>query len=121
LHKWIGKPKDLMMRLLSNIFIFLLVVGAVNVNAAGSVAAGDINSLLLYKGHTGVLVKHQYPSDPDDCGRQDYYIVPAEHPLFSQIYSLLLAAQMANKKVSFSIDGCHQGIPAIVHVGMAKQ
>ena len=109
------------MKIVRNMFIGLSVLYAGHVSGAGSVSPGDINFLLLYKGHTGVLIKHQYPSDPDDCGRQDYYILPSDHPHFSQIYSLLLAAQMANKKVSFSIDGCHQGIPAIVHVGMAKQ
>lgn len=92
-----------------------------NVRAAGSVSAGYINHLLFYKGHTGLLIKHQYPSDPDNCGRQDYYILSNEHPHFSQIYSMLLAVQLANKKVSFHIDGCHQGIPAISHVGLAKQ
>lgn len=108
-------------RILGSSFIAFFTFFASNVAAAGAVAAGDINYLLFYKGHTGLLIKHQFPSDPDNCGRQDYYILPNEHPHFSQIYSMLLAAQMANKKVSFNIDGCHQGIPAIVHVGMAKQ
>ncbi|MDR6985119.1 hypothetical protein J2X32_003776 [Rheinheimera pacifica] len=92
-----------------------------NTAAAGSVDAGDINFLLFYKGHSGLLIKHQYQIDADNCGRRDYYILPDNHPHFSQIYALLLAAQTAGKKVSFNTDGCHEGIPAIVHVGLAKQ
>ena len=98
-----------------------LLLTAQSVQAAGAVGAGYIDQLLFYKGHTGLLIKHQHASDPDSCGRQDYYILPNDHPHFSQIYSMLLAVQLANKKVSFNIDGCHQGIPSIVHVGLAKQ
>ncbi|MDR6984492.1 hypothetical protein J2X32_003136 [Rheinheimera pacifica] len=92
-----------------------------NAAAAGSIDAGDINFLLFYKGHSGLLIKHQYQIDPDNCGRRDYYILPDNHPHFSQIYALLLAAQTADKKVSFDIDGCLEGRPAITHVGLAKQ
>lgn len=100
---------------------FLICVVSLNAAAAGSIDAGDINFLLFYKGHSGLLIKHQYQIDPDNCGRRDYYILPNNHPHFSQIYALLLAAQTAGKKVSFNIDGCVEGIPAITHVGLAKQ
>lgn len=80
---------------MKNTLKFLLLCSSlisINAMAAGAVNAGDINYILFYKGHTGLLIKHQYPSDPDNCGRQDYYIFPDNHPHFSQIYALLLAA-----------------------------
>lgn len=90
-------------------------------NADGHVAAGDVNVILLYEGHTGVLVKHSNLADPDNCGRSDYFILPDSHSHFKEAYSLLLSAQMAGKKVGFTVSGCHQGIPAIKHITMAKQ
>lgn len=101
--------------------LFFMSAISFKILAAGGVDPGDINFLLFYKGHSGLLIKHQYHIDPDNCGRRDYYILSDSHPHFSQIYALILAAQTAGKKVSFNVDGCHEGIPAIVHVGLAKQ
>jgi hypothetical protein len=89
--------------------------------AEQSVPAGDVNTIYFYLMHTGVLVQHTTMIDPDACGRKDFYILPDTHPHFKEVYSLLLATQMASKKVSFTISGCHQGIPAITHVALAKQ
>jgi hypothetical protein len=100
-----------------------LLVSLSNFSAveAGSVDAGDINSLLFYKGHTGLLIRHQSQIDPDNCGRKDFYILPDDHRHFSQIYAMLLAAQTAGKKVSVTINGCYEGMPAIIHVALEKQ
>ena len=89
--------------------------------AEQSTSAGDINTIYFYLTHTGVLIQHSTMIDPDSCGRKDYYILPGAHPHFKEVYSLLLAAHMANKKVSLTISGCHQGIPAITHVSLGKQ
>jgi hypothetical protein len=88
--------------------------------AEQSTPPGDINTIYFYLTHTGVLIKHTTMLDPDACGRKDFYILPDSHLHFKEIYSLLLAAQMADKKVSLAIAGCHQGIPAIVHVALTK-
>ena len=89
--------------------------------ADGSAPAGDINTIYFYEGHTGVLIQHSFMSDPDKCGRQDFYILPDTHSHFKEVYALLLAAQTAGKKVSFTLSGCHQGIPAIRNVAIARQ
>lgn len=84
--------------------------------AGATTPAGQITKIGLYDGHTGILITHAYLMDPDQCGRQDIYILPQTHPHYKEAYSLLLAAQMAGKKVELTISGCHQGIPAIKHI-----
>lgn len=109
------------MKIILKAAAFCLSLINFNATAGGYVDAGDINVLLFYKGHDGLLLKHQFPSDPDKCGRWDYYVLPDNHPHFQQIYAMLLAAQTAGKKVSFYVDGCHQGIPAIANAQLDKQ
>ena len=102
--------------------IFLTFAFFCQVSSADeSIPAGDINTIYFYLGHTGALIKHTTMIDPDSCGRKDFYILPDTHSHFKEIYSLLLSSQMANKKVSFTISGCHQGIPAIKHVALSRQ
>lgn len=98
--------------------LFMVYLGAhsLTVSAAGSIASGHITMMMLYEGHTGVLLKHTNLADPDSCGRNDYFILPDTYPHFSEAYSLLLASYMADKKINFTVSGCHQGIPAIKHI-----
>lgn len=84
--------------------------------AGGQTPPGAITAVTIYNGHTGILINQTTQIDPDQCGRQDYFILPDTHPHFKEAYSLLLATHMAGKKVSLVISGCHQGIPAISHI-----
>lgn len=95
-------------------FIFFVFSSAAI--AEGQISAGNVTLILLYEGHSGVLVKHTNLADPDNCGRGDYFILPDSHSHFKEAYSLMLSAQMAGKKVGFTVSGCHQGIPAIKHI-----
>lgn len=106
--------------ILKALFIVYLGAYSLTASAAGSIASGHITMMLLYEGHTGVLFKHTNLADPDSCGRSDYIILPDTYPHFSEAYSLLLASYMADKKISFTVSGCHQGIPAIKHISSVK-
>ncbi|QDO85853.1 hypothetical protein FM037_24570 [Shewanella psychropiezotolerans] len=102
------------------LIVFALCLLPITASAAGSIASGHITMMLLYDGHTGVLLKHTNLADPDSCGRSDYIILPDTYSHFSEAYSLLLASYMADKKISFTVSGCYQGIPAIQHISSVK-
>ncbi len=103
----------------------ILIIGGFFISsisaAEGNITAGDITLIKLYQGHGGILIQHSNLADPDECGRADYFILPDTYPYFEEAYSLLLAAQMADKKVSFTVSNCHEGIPAIKHINLSKQ
>jgi hypothetical protein len=109
-----------MKRIVQALIISTFLLGA-NTHAKANIDAANVDLILLYEGHTGVLVKNSKLSDPDGCGRSDYFILPDTHSHFNESYSLLLAAYMANKKVAFTVSECHQGIPKIVHLTLPKQ
>jgi hypothetical protein len=85
---------------------------------AGWTGCRELGIVLFWQGHSGPLVNHQDGNmiDPENCGRKDWYILPVTHPHYQSIYSLLLAAKMANKKVNFHLKGCLEGLPVIEHV-----
>lgn len=97
------------------ITVVLLLVGHSSF-AGGTTPPGQVTGITLYDGHTGILIMHSHRMDPDQCGRQDQYILPQTHPHYKEAYSLLLAAHLAGKKVEITVSGCHQNIPAIRHI-----
>lgn len=90
------------------------------VSADGYISAGEVNAIYFHASHTGVVIKHDNLADPDNCGRSDYFILPNSHASSDKIYSLLLSAQIANKSVSMTVSGCHEGLPAIKHIRLEK-
>lgn len=89
-------------------------------HAEGQVPAGKIKDILFYEGHTGVLIVHERMSDPDKCGRQDFFILRQVHPLFKEMYAALLSAHIAGQPLSMTLSGCHQGLPSVIHLRSAK-
>jgi hypothetical protein len=88
--------------------------------SGSGVSGGKIKTILLYEGHSGVLVKQDNMSDLGGCGRSDYYILDNQHPHFKEIYSLILSAHMANQHLALSVADCFQGISRITHVTSNK-
>jgi hypothetical protein len=88
--------------------------------AGGSTSLGEITGITIYHSHTGILVNHVYPIDPDQCGRKDYFILPSTHPHYKEAYSMLLAMYTSGKPVKLTVEGCHEGIPAIKHIVVSK-
>lgn len=88
--------------------------------ASGSTPNGTITDILLYQSHAGILVKHSAMSDPDACGRSDYFILPDTYARFKEAYAILLAANLANKQVAITVSGCLQDLPVIQHLSITK-
>lgn len=58
-------------------------------------------------GGYGVFQLENMSTNPDNCTSPGYYVVSkANNPVFSEIYSLLLAAHMSGKKVQVWVSGC---------------
>lgn len=100
-----------------NLKIGALVLAALlipNAALARTQIAGHIKSLQHWSGHVGILVKLAEPmSDPDSCGRTDWYIMPDDSPHAQFVQAMLLSAQAANRPVLLTLDGCLQGLPQI--------
>ncbi len=107
-----------------NAYKYVIAVGLLLASqvtfASGGTSAGQITAITVYEGHTGILINHTNQIDPDQCGRRDYFILPQTHPHYKEAYALLLATHTAGKKVFLTVEGCHQGIPAIKHIQTAQ-
>lgn len=76
--------------------------------------AGHVKSLQHWPGISGILVKLSEPmSDPDSCGRTDWYIMPDASPHAQFVQAMLLSAQASNRQLLLTLDGCLQGLPQI--------
>ena len=77
--------------------------------------SGKVNLLQFWKDHPGVLVGLETMSDPDNCGRSDWYVVPDAHEHYKEIYALLLAANVSGQKVLVWVRGCENGFPKVAN------
>lgn len=98
-------------------FIVSIALTSTTFAATGS-SSGLIEVIRWYEGHTGVLIiqDQKNMSDLGGCGRSDYYILDETQPFFKEIYSLVLSAHIAKQPLTFTIDGCVEGISRIKHV-----
>jgi hypothetical protein len=94
-----------------------LVAGSGSLSA-GHATIGAMQVLLLYEGHSGVLITMPGMTDSDGCGRQDYYMLHKTHAYFEQIYAMLLAAKLADRAVTINLGGCVDGMPNVRHVSI---
>ena len=101
------------MRLIA--FIISITILSVNAYAYTITSHGKITQLHFWQTHTGVLFIHENMINPDSCTRPDQYILKQDHPFFKELYSLFLAAHMADQPVRVGISGCHEGFPSIAH------
>jgi hypothetical protein len=93
--------------------VFAILVSTVC--RADTVTTGQVVLIQFWQNHTGVLVRLSTMSDPDQCGRADWYIVPDTHPHYKDIYALLLATRFSDHQLTVVTSGCYEGLPAIIH------
>jgi hypothetical protein len=89
---------DIVIEKIVQAFILSTFLFGGNTHAKGNIDTANVDLILLYEGHAGVLVRNSKLSDPDDCGRSHCFLLPDSHSHFNESYSLLLAAYVANKK-----------------------
>lgn len=109
------------MKYLKNLLFTLLMLVAQSSYAGGATPAAHITNLLFYEGHQGILVQVTTMIDPDACGRLDWFILPDTYFHFKEAYGTLLAAKLANKRVSITVSGCLQGLPKIMHISLPAE
>lgn len=108
------------MAITKKLFLLALILAARSAHAGGSTPATNVTELLFYEGHHGILVKVGAMIDPDACGRLDWFILPDTYFRFKEAYGTLLAAKLANKRVSVHVSGCLQGLPKIQHISVPQ-
>ena len=98
----------------------LMLSGAAFLTSQASADTGinaKIELLQNYQTHSGLLVRLAAAmSDPDGCGRTDWYILPDTTPRVALAQSMLLTARASNATVTVVIGGCQDGMPKILHV-----
>ncbi len=107
------------MKLLRKLLSTLLIIASPICFADGASGPGIVTGVLIYEGHAGILVQHTNMVDSDSCGRKDWYILPNTYTRFKEAYAMLLAANLANKQVAFTLSGCTDGLPKIKHISIA--
>lgn len=101
------------------------VLGVVlTVNCAASVATtlqstGTISKLSNFEAHGGPIVQlNDMSKTSGSCTRNDFFILETTHKFYDQNYSLLLAAKMAGKEVTVTVDNgdCVENMPRLKHL-----
>ncbi|MBL8269493.1 hypothetical protein [Steroidobacter sp.] len=96
-----------------------MLAAAGTASAGGWTAVGTIDQIHFSEGKDGILIKHQLMVNPDTCGRTDYFILKLSgNLLFKEMYSTLLAAQLAGKPLNLYVSQCNSpdGFPIIVNI-----
>lgn len=101
--------------LLLAVLVGSLLTSVAAVAASGS-STGRIQSVLMYEGHTGVLVRQENMSDLGACGRADFYILDDQQQYFKEMYALILTAHVSRRPVLIAVENCVQGISRIRHI-----
>jgi hypothetical protein len=99
----------------------LMIACAGPAGAGGWTNVGTIQEIHFSEGKDGILIKHQLMTNPDMCGRTDYFILPyTGNVLFKEKYATLLAAQLAGKSLNLYVSQCTDtgpnGFPIIVNI-----
>lgn len=71
--------------------------------------AGNVRVSYVHNQHGGygVFQLENMSSNPDKCTSPTYYVVSkVNNPVFDEIYSMLLAAHLSEKKVQVWLSGC---------------
>lgn len=100
---------------LPKIFCAMITLMSAGVANAGWTTTGKIKVLRYSTGR--ILVVHDFMSDPNNCGRSDYFILQeTDNPIFKEMYAGLLSAHMTGKPLNLAISGCHLGFPSIAEI-----
>jgi hypothetical protein len=95
-----------------------LMACAGNALAGGWTTGGTIAEIHFSEGKDGILIKHQLMTNPNACGRSDYFILKqSSNLLFKEMYATLLAAQLAAQPLNLYVSQCNgDGFPIIVNI-----
>lgn len=99
---------------------FIVVLFLTSISSLSYSASGAITIVHFYQGHDGVLLLKENMTNPDNCSRNDRYILSSAHPFFKEIYSLLLAAHLSDQPVDVGVEGCVENFPSVRHVLSTK-
>ena len=108
------------MKRISFIFTALMILKAHPVYAAGNSNVEAISRFHYFKGHIGLLVKQASMVNPDSCERNDWYMLPKDHPYYKEMVALIMAAHLSGQPLLFGLEGCAQNMPTIAHVVSEK-
>jgi hypothetical protein len=103
-------------RLTLVILVLSLIIVAGSIAQGATTNARSITRVHFWQGHAGVLVQQEHMINPDGCSRVDHYMLRQEHPLFREMYAVLLAAHMAGQPLKLGLAGCYDNFPSIVHL-----
>ncbi len=82
----------------------------------GNTENNIVNHYQYFSGHGGLLLRQPNMINPDNCPRNDLYIVSTTHPHYEGLTSLVLASHISGHKLTFHLVGCTEGLPTILHV-----
>lgn len=74
---------------------------------------GKVEEIYTYPARNGVYFKLDNHVNPDSCASSAYVMLSKDNLLFSETYSLLLAAYSAKKSVTVFVAGCDGNYPKI--------
>lgn len=95
--------------------------------ASAPVAAQTLVSGRVLRIHThqtvnsGVVINLvEAMSNPDNCPRTDWYILPDDASHAALVQSMLITAQASDRKVELWLSGCYLDFPKIVHFALVR-
>jgi hypothetical protein len=94
----------------------LIALISCNAAAAGWASSQPISFLHVFEGHGGIFVRQAAMVNPDSCTRTDQYLLRQTHPLFKELYAMLLSARSSDRSMMLYLQGCAEGFPSISHV-----
>lgn len=98
------------------IVAILLTLSMATSFAGGMTELKPVTSVHYYKGHFGLLLNQSGMINPDGCQRNEWYILPSDHPNYTEMVALIMASHFKRHPLAFYVDGCVQGLPAVVNV-----
>jgi len=98
------------------ISIALMALGIQSSGAAGNSNVAAISHFHYFKSHIGLLIKQTSMVNPDACDRNDWYMLPKDHPYYKEMAALIMTAHFNRQPLLFGLDGCAQNMPTIAHV-----
>ncbi len=105
-----------MIRFLASIILCCAAVPA----SAESITSGRVAVIQSYGGHTGLLIRLDAPYQTGEgCAGGTWYILPDNSVRASVTQAMIMTASASKQQISFSLSGCYEGYPRIIHVTVA--
>ena len=104
---------------MKSIFLgILLTIPSLALAATESTDVGTITRVHFYEGINAALVLHSGAPKNPGCPRADQYALSKNHPFYTEIYSMLLAAATSKTNIALTLSDqeCPGNYPYIKHV-----